>query len=32
MLASGYQGVVLSDETAIGKHPLESVQAAAMFR
>jgi pyruvate kinase len=32
MLANGYQGVVLSDETAIGKYPLESVQAAAMFR
>ena len=32
MLSFGYQGVVLSDETAIGKYPLESVQAASLFR
>ena len=30
-LQKGYAGVVLSDETAIGKYPLESCQAAAMF-
>ncbi|MCU0489810.1 MAG: pyruvate kinase [Anaerolineales bacterium] len=32
VLEQGYQGVVLSDETAIGKFPLESCQAAALFR
>jgi pyruvate kinase len=32
MLLIGYRGVVLSDETAIGKFPLESVRSAAIFR
>jgi pyruvate kinase len=31
-LVSGYAGFVLSDETAIGKYPLESCQTAALFR
>ena len=31
-LASGYSGIVLSDETATGRYPVESCQAAAMFR
>jgi len=31
-LAQGYAGFVLSDETAIGRHPAEAVRAAAMFR
>ncbi|HNT24538.1 MAG TPA: pyruvate kinase [Anaerolineales bacterium] len=31
-LALGYRGFVLSDETAIGQHPVEACQAAAMFR
>jgi pyruvate kinase len=31
-LHDGYAGVVLSDETAIGRYPLESVRAAALFR
>ena len=31
-LACGYQGLVLSDETAIGRFPRESCQAAALFR
>jgi pyruvate kinase len=31
-LALGYRGFVLSDETAIGRGPLEACQAAAMFR
>jgi pyruvate kinase len=31
-LKRGYQGVVLSDETAIGDFPLESCRAAALFR
>jgi len=30
-LASGFRGVVLSDETAVGRHPVESVRAAAMW-
>jgi len=30
-LALGYRGVVLSDETAIGRHPVESCRAAALF-
>ncbi len=30
-LQAGYRGVVLSDETAVGKHPLQAVQAACMF-
>ncbi len=31
-LSSGYAGFVLSDEAAVGKYPLESVQAASIFR
>ena len=31
-LLLGYYGFVLSDETAIGRDPLEACQAAAMFR
>jgi pyruvate kinase len=31
-LAQGYAGFVLSDETAVGKYPLESCRWAAMFR
>ncbi len=31
-LARGYQGLVLSDETAIGRFPVESCQAAALFK
>ena len=31
-LQAGYQGVVLSDEAAVGRYPVESVRAAAMFR
>jgi pyruvate kinase len=31
-LEQGYQGVVLSDETAIGRYPVESCRAAALFR
>jgi pyruvate kinase len=31
-LAKGYRGVVLSDETAIGRYPVESCRAAALFR
>jgi pyruvate kinase len=30
-LQHGYAGVVLSDETAIGQHPLEAVRAASLF-
>jgi pyruvate kinase len=30
-LLNGYKGIVLSDETAVGKYPVESCQAAAMF-
>ena len=30
-LKRGYKGVVLSDETAIGRYPVESCQAAAIF-
>ena len=30
-LQQGYRGFVLSDETATGAHPVESVRAAAMF-
>jgi len=31
-LAKGFHGVVLSDETATGRYPVESCMAAAMFR
>jgi pyruvate kinase len=31
-LRRGYQGFVLSDETAIGRDPVESCRAAALFR
>lgn len=31
-LALGYSGFVLSDETAIGRNPLDACQAAAMFQ
>lgn len=31
-LAAGYRGVVLSDEAAIGRYPIESVRAAALFQ
>jgi len=31
-LARGYEGLVLSDETAIGRFPVESCQAAALFK
>jgi pyruvate kinase len=31
-LAKGYQGFVLSDETAVGQYPVESCRAAALFR
>jgi pyruvate kinase len=31
-LALGYGGFVLSDETAIGRNPLDACQSAAMFR
>lgn len=30
-LERGYAGVVLSDETAVGKHPVESVRLARLF-
>jgi len=32
LLTAGYKGLVLSDETAIGKYPLDACEAAAMFR
>lgn len=32
VLADGYKGIVLSDETAMGRYPLESCREAAMFR
>jgi len=32
MLRNGYQGIVLSDETAVGRYPVESCRSAAMFR
>jgi pyruvate kinase len=32
VLSSGFAGVVLSDETAIGEFPAESVRVAAMWR
>jgi pyruvate kinase len=31
-LESGYRGFVLSDETAIGRYPVEACRAAGMFR
>jgi pyruvate kinase len=31
-LLRGYKGIVLSDETAVGKYPVESCHAAAMFK
>jgi pyruvate kinase len=31
-LMSGYRGFVLSDEVAIGRHPIESCRTAAMFQ
>lgn len=31
-LAQGYTGIVLSDETAVGLHPLKSCRAAALFK
>ncbi len=31
-LRRGYQGFVLSDETAIGQDPVESCRVAALFR
>ena len=31
-LMRGYGGVVLSDETAVGRHPVESCKIAALFR
>jgi pyruvate kinase len=31
-LAAGFRGVVLSDETAIGRYPIEACRTAAMFR
>jgi pyruvate kinase len=31
-LVKGYQGVVLSDETAVGRYPLEACRAASLFR
>ena len=31
-LARGFRGFVLSDEAAIGRYPVESCQAAAMYK
>jgi pyruvate kinase len=31
-LMRGYRGVVLSDETAVGRDPVESCRVAALFR
>lgn len=31
-LIQGYQGAVLSDETALGRYPVEACRAAALFR
>ncbi len=32
LLTAGYKGFVLSDETAIGKYPLDACEAAALFK
>jgi pyruvate kinase len=32
LLGAGYSGIVLSDETAVGRHPEQSCRAAALFR
>jgi pyruvate kinase len=32
VLREGYRGVVLSDEAAIGRYPIESCRMAALFR
>ncbi|MFP4066889.1 MAG: pyruvate kinase [Spirochaetaceae bacterium] len=32
LLVDGFAGVVLSDETAVGRYPVEAVRAAALFR
>jgi pyruvate kinase len=32
LLAAGYAGIVLSDETAVGRYPEESCRTAALFR
>ena len=32
LAASGWAGVVLSDETAVGSHPVEAVRTASLFR
>jgi pyruvate kinase len=31
-LTKGYDGLVLSDETAVGRYPVESCRTAALFR
>jgi pyruvate kinase len=31
-LAGGYRGIVLSDETAVGRYPVEACRSAALFR
>jgi pyruvate kinase len=31
-LQRGFGGIVLSDETAVGAHPVEACRVAAMFR
>ncbi len=31
-ITNGFAGIVLSDETAVGAHPVESCRAAALFR
>jgi pyruvate kinase len=31
-LRAGYAGLVLSDETAVGRYPVESCRVAAMFQ
>lgn len=32
VLTAGFKGVVLSDETAVGSHPVDSCKVAALFR